>query len=176
MNDLSRPGSAWNAIFVLSLIAIGIIGWYAVHLPDTSGTALASAKRVRVATLNEAKYEASRRMAVDKMIVARRTWAVSPDLLGSQALGVLEGLAGKAHLTLADFRTDPPAQIGKITEVPIAVVVEGTFPDVMSFVDKLEDPESKLALTMLQVAASDPRSDKVSATLELAGFPAMEGE
>jgi hypothetical protein len=171
MRDLSkRPDAGWNIIFVLSLVAIGVIGGFYFHLRQRIPTGPSHGQTAQLAAIHQAIVKANAHLESDKKALKDHTWDISPDLLGSQTLGAMVDMADKSHLKLADFRTDPPLQVAHLTEVPMAVVVEGSFTDVMGLVSKLEDPKSKLAVTMLQVASSDVHSDRVTATVGLAGF------
>ena len=167
-----RSANGWDALFVLSLVAILAAGWFAFLRPHPSaGTADPSGG---LAGLTSETREIKDRASRAEQRVQARTWDASPAMFGSQILDSLNKLATASHLQLAGIRVGKPLRAASLTEVPLFVNVEGRFMDVMDMVRAIEMPDSKIAVDQLEISATS-NTDHVTATLSVTGFLRQEG-
>jgi len=160
--------TAWNAVFILSLAAIAIGAWYGFIQPKISSGPISPTNDL--SAIQNATRKVDQLTAADLSKVKGQTWDMTANALGSHTLETIAQLADKSHIQLSGFRLDKPVRMGRLTEVPFLATVQGGFPEVMSVVQSLEDPKSKLMVKLLQISAADAGSDRVSASIGLAGF------
>lgn len=169
MIDLKqKPETGWNVLLVLSLLSIPVAAVYGFAKPaePASGTKLRNDVR---------KAATATRLADDRADAARRnirsqTSDTDPATLATATLDRLTQLADKHKLQLTDFRSEKTADLPGMKQAPFTVIVDGRFPDVVDFVASLERPDSKLAVALLEIAASDKAPGRVTATLGLNGY------
>jgi hypothetical protein len=163
-----RVELGWDLLLVLSLIGIGAASWFAFLAPKPAAKPVVnSASTLKGIESETDKITASCASAEDH--IKERTWDLTVEVFGSQILDNLTNLSQKTHVQLAGFRIGKPIQAATLQEAPFVATVEGTFMDVMAFVSKLEQADSKVALSQLNIATGNG-SDHVSATLALTGF------
>lgn len=105
-----------------------------------------------------------------KEAIEQKLWSLDSEELGGAILSRLSLSAEKFHVQVVDFRIDKTIDVAGQTEAPFVAVTEGRFEDVMKLVDSIQDPGSKLALGLLQLATSDQGPGRVKATLGLTAF------
>jgi hypothetical protein len=169
MNDLRiKPATAWNLLLALSLIAILGTGWYRTRKAEAP-LALRDDER-SLATANARLSNLHDLQVAAMKTVTAKTWDISAEALGSKTLERLTKMAENCHVQLTNFRSEKSVAVASLEEAPFTVVIDGPYGDALKLVDKLEAPESKLAVTLLQVANSDTSPGAVTATIGLAGF------
>jgi hypothetical protein len=169
VNDIKlKPAFGWNLLFAVSLLAILGTIWYGFLRPTQPGQA--SSWKKTLDDLTAQSRTANDAAAADLAVVDNRTWDQSLDNLGSTVLGNLTRLAEKHKLQLSNFRTERPSGLANLSEAPFVLVVDGAFPDVLTFVQSVESPGNKLAVSLLQLSASDAVPGNVTATMGLSGF------
>jgi len=173
MSSIRQQNLVWNSLFVLAVLSILFTGWYGFLRPDKKPPALNTQSQISKLRKDADTVALKAHPAQHKLHIL--TWRMSAEELGSTTLAWLTDLADRNHLTISGFRTDRPKDIDPLKEVPFGLVVEGSFPNAMSFVAALEDRRSKLMVSLLQIASADPQSDRVTATIGLSGFVRPEG-
>jgi Tfp pilus assembly protein PilO len=98
---------------------------------------------------------------------ARLLWNVPAPQVGPQAMARVNVLAQKYGVNVVAFRPQRTSKIGTVTELPMAVSLEGPFPGIAGFLTDLEAPANRLAVTLVQVSAADGNSNLVNATVGL---------
>jgi hypothetical protein len=159
-----RAQALWNALFVASICAIlgaVIFLFVAPPLPQ----------EVRRLPTPQSDLEKATAMSANaKGRIESKLWDLDSQELGASVLSNLNGLAEKQHIQVADFRIEKPFDVAGQREAPFVVVLEGDFKAVMKVVASLEDPKSKLGISMLQMATSDKGTGAVKATVGLTAF------
>ncbi|HEY3781021.1 MAG TPA: hypothetical protein VGL56_08065 [Fimbriimonadaceae bacterium] len=163
----------WNVLFVLALLAILFTGWYGFLRSDRKP--LTVNVRDQIAKAHRDAEAVAKKAHHDQHRLHVLTWRMSAEELGSTTLDWLTGLAEGNHLVISGFKTDRPRDLDPLKEVPFGLVVEGTFPNTMNFLAALEEPRSKLMVSVLQLSSADPQTDRVTATIGLSGFIRPEG-
>lgn len=168
MNDIKiTPIVGWNLLFGASLVAIAITIWYGFLRPQPVG---ASSWKHTMDDVTSRTRNANNVADSNLVDVNRRTWDVDQQNLGSRILARLNGLAEKHQLQLSNFRTEHTTSLASLTNAPFVVVVDGSYPDLLAFVNGLESSDSRLAVNMVQITASDASPGNVTATLGLVGY------
>ncbi|AIE85988.1 hypothetical protein [Fimbriimonas ginsengisoli] len=169
MNDVDiKPATGWNILFGVSLLAIALSIWFGYMRPPEPGAELAWKRSLTKMTLasRKANDEADANFAP----VKEKMWSQTIDTLGSTVLDQLTRMSEEEKLQLSGFHTEKAIDVAGLKEAPFVLTVEGTFPQVIAFMKKLEGPQSKLAVNLLQISASDTAPGNVTATLGLVGF------
>lgn len=164
-----KPEHAWNVVSVVAIIAILVLFWMALHPPSST---VGNLKEVRKsqredrATADAAKEKATK----IESSLANLTWKGSADTVGPQALGTVTRLAQAAQVTATAFRPQRTQDDGGVPQMAFLVTIEGRYPNVMTFLRNIEKPESKMAVTLLQMASADASNDLVNTTVGLTAF------
>ncbi|HRF59465.1 MAG TPA: GspMb/PilO family protein [Fimbriimonadaceae bacterium] len=173
-----RDRSEWGVSLVVlaSLIAMaGTLAWMLlVPKPTTSG--LAKERRDREFKVRLATTEARERLIDVQNAIDRRVWPGDPDNVAPSALDRVSRLARRENLKLVALRPQRAETVQGMTMMPFTVTVEGTFPKAMSFVKSLEAPEHRMAVTLIQINATDGSSDAVTLTLGLTTYAPIRKE
>jgi hypothetical protein len=98
------------------------------------------------------------------------TWAGNLNQISTTALGKVTELAKTHKLSLDSFRPQRLGSIGDLPTQPYLVSVSGAFPDVVGLTKDIETKGTKLAVSMVQITASDQGSDKVTASIALVAY------
>lgn len=163
MIDLKdRPDVGWNVLFGVSAIAIAAALWFQFRFQ-------VPVSQVSEQSVTEQRNRPSR-TATEKLIAAHTWNDVSTDALAPAVLNYLSTLSEKNAVQLTSFRTDKTAQVATLDEAPFVAIVEGGFPDVLAFAHALEASNSKLAVNLIELSASDAAPGHVTATFGLLGF------
>lgn len=175
MKDIKlRPGSAWDAILVISLLSLLFSAWLIYSAPKPTAKKTNNTRTSWELLQKETvKLEASLTEAEDR--IKDRTWDVTAEIFGSRVLDQLTHEADKNHLQLSGFRVGKPIVASILLEAPFTVIIKGSFMDVVKFLGGLEDPDSKIAVSQLRIV-SDGAADHVTATLGLTGFLSVGGK
>jgi hypothetical protein len=156
----------WNALFLASILAIlGAIGFF-LFGPRTSPVTFPTAPLAddqHLSKIADVTNHAKKR-------IESKLWDLNSQELGASVLSELNGTAEKDHVQVSDFRIEKTTEVGEQREAPFVVVLDGDFKDVMKMLGTLESPDSKLALSMLQMATSDTGPGFIKATVGLTAF------
>lgn len=169
MIDLKqKPELGWNLLLALSLATILGAAWYGFVDPIEKGSSLGPRNDLSVVNATTRKAQEQSTAALSE--IRAKTWDTELRTLESGTLDRLTLLATKHKLQLTGFRTDRPREVAGMAEAPFVVVVEGAYPDVLAFSQRLEEPASKLVPELLQFSASDTTPGRVTATIGLIAF------
>ncbi len=163
---------------LVSYIAIFLcFGLLAVHLAlPVPNPGLNSKKHQK----EEVQLKAKTARALSDVTSARTEirsylWPGQADEIGPQAMTTFDNLAKQNNVTVQAFRPQKSVSIGDVTRYPYSIIVQGAYPKILMIFKSLRSPESKLALTSVQISASDGASDQVTATLGLSAFASDQG-
>lgn len=101
-------------------------------------------------------------------------WSGDPDEISAQAMAFATKMANAQNLNVVAFRPQRTQTNGHLMMLPYQLSVNGSFPDLIHFLQAMETKGTKLAVNVVQVASSDGASDHVSATVGLVAY--REGE
>ena len=168
INLKDRPDVGWNFLLGLSLAVCGLAAAALFYQAPPDPNLVVGRAELKHVTARV--HDRRSRLDSSGRAVKESQWSEGAATIGSSVLNSLAKLADSSHVQLGGFRTDKAVQASLIQQVPFIAVVEGAFPDVMGFVARVERPESKLALNLLQIASSDSKSGNVTATLGIVAF------
>ena len=153
-----------NAIFTLSVLLL-VPGVLLLAMPQKS---VALVLRTRSTDLKTDKAELEIQAARDA--IRNKCWNLDSDELGGAVLNYLSVSAEKHHVQISDFRSEKSKWMAGQKLSPFLVVIDGDFKNLMELVRGLQDPGSRLAISMLQVATSDQGPGQAKATIGLSAF------
>jgi hypothetical protein len=163
-----RPEAGWNLLLAIALIvAVGSIAALLYWKPPDEALLK---RKSDLAHITARVHDRNARLKTSAEAVRRGQWKEGSAMIGAAVLNSLSKAADSCHVQLGGFRSDKAASSALLQQVPFVAVVDGAFPDVMAFVQKVEAPSSKLALNLLQVTSSDAKAGSVTATLGIVAF------
>lgn len=169
MSVPSRQAKAMKIALILSAIAFAIAVAVFAMPKATEGSANSALAR-QLSTIRAETQAAIAESAGLSLANSSRLWAGDAQQVGSRSLDMLSRVARALKIKLVAFRPQRPVESEGLVQVPFLVIVEGSYPAVVSFVSTLEQPATKLALGSVQVTSSDASSDKVTASIVLLAF------
>jgi len=168
INLKDRPDVGWNFLLAVSLLVCVVAAAALFYRLPPDSRLLDSRAELRHVTTRV--HDRLSRADMSDQEVKKSQWREGAATIGSAVLNSLAKLADSSHVQLGAFRTDKVVQASLVQKVPFIAVVEGAFTDVMGFVAKVERPDSKLAVNLLQIASSDSKGGNVTATLGIVAF------
>jgi Tfp pilus assembly protein PilO len=102
--------------------------------------------------------------------IAAKVWPLPTQEVGPAALARATEFAGRRNVKLSAFRPQRQQEVDGLSMLPFSMVVEGRYPQVLEFVQELENPASRLSVVLVQVAGADGATDTVTATIGVAAF------
>lgn len=173
---LSGPGSdytRWTLVAMVLCVAVCTYHFLA-PMPD-----------VRVATKKKAqeqiKLHEELRKFRDEVKAGRdatekRLWAEDADQLGASVMGVVDTIANEMQVKVQAFRPQRTISTSGLTRYPYLVVLTGSFPKIATIMERIADPETKIAVTSVQISAADGVSDTVTASIGVSAFSETKKE
>jgi Tfp pilus assembly protein PilO len=170
MNLGDKQQSVPTALFALSAVVLtgALIYIFTVPVKTTQGLGASEKKSERDAmkTIETATNDQTEK----QKIVDSMTYAGSQQDIQAAALSQVAKLTAAHKIKLIGFRPQRPIDAGNLTELPIQINVDGPFTNVVEFSHDLSASGTKLVVNLVQMAASDPSSDNVTANINIAGF------
>lgn len=157
-------------------IAIGLAGLALVGLlvtialapkPGPIGT---KATQNKVLAIQIRKSSAEKNQAVIDSANAKLTWNVPEQQVGGMALAKVSEFTRKSGLKLVSFRPQRKQANTNLIQLPYLATVDGTYLQVVQLARLIEQPESRLALTQVQIASADSDSDHVTASVAVVAY------
>ena len=100
----------------------------------------------------------------------RSLWSIDSEGIKARTLDTVSRLAKVHGLKMSSFRPQRLEETAALVRSPFMVLLEGSYPQVLSFLNSIENPASKLAVDSVQLTAVDAASDKVNATIGVIAF------
>ncbi|MBS1724090.1 MAG: type 4a pilus biogenesis protein PilO [Armatimonadetes bacterium] len=124
---------------------------------------------------DEFKIELETRDSENRLKLAREermsmVWTDPVSQIGPKALDTISRLANLHKLKLVALRPQRTDTVEEMTEIPMLVTVEGPYLAVSQFLNDLEKPETRLAVTLVQFSSMDGSTDSVSMTAGCTAF------
>lgn len=171
MLDLrNRDNLGPNIAIIASVVVLAATLAAMLFLPKPTTQGLDSERRNREFAIKLDTQKAEKRLEEVRSAIEEKAWLVQVSEVGPTALDTVTRAAERRGLRLVAMRPQRTVQIAELTQAPFVVTVEGAFPAVMAFVRDLEAPETKMAISLIQLGAMDGVSDNVSLTLGLKAY------
>ncbi len=167
MNFGRRSSERLLTAIPLAAAALFIVGLVMAVRPKDASTAQSSDLMKREA---EARAETARlkgRLSESSALVKALTWVGEAEQIETEAARRVTALARESGLKMVAFRPQRPTESGGLIQQPYVISLEGRFPAVVRFAARLGTPETRLPVTVLQVASSDAATDSVTASVEV---------
>jgi Tfp pilus assembly protein PilO len=160
--------AAFFAIVAI-LVMIGTLVWMVfVPLPTEQGIARGRTRTENKlkADIAKAQLDASKAQAEINPLL----WTGTVEEVGPQALAKVTQLSKTHRLKLVAFRPQKSVDVPGVTQLPFSITTQGAYLDTMQLVKELETPTSKLAVSLVQVAAADAYTDSVLGTINIVAY------
>jgi Tfp pilus assembly protein PilO len=156
----------WGAISaVVALVAIAAYDQIAPP-PGSAGVVTSKSK----AELEKDKKEAMGKLAESEKTVNALTWQVSRDEVDPTAMAWVSQRARQNFVEVSAFRPQRSVDAEGLDQLNYLVTAEGSYLNVMQFIQELEGQDSHLAIKALQLASINGASDTVRATVALVAY------
>ena len=169
-DDDLRPGSILLITATVGL-ALGLV--FAVWLQYGKGfstTQAIKAERLKQRTAREALKNANDRQETANEDLDGVLWKTSAEEATRLTHLQITKLSDQNKLKLVAFRPLRNAESDKIVQMPWQVLVEGSYPSVLAFEHDIERTAPKVSVNLVQLAADQEGTDKVTATVGLVGY------
>lgn len=161
---------ATNALMYIGIACLaGLLGVILlVKKPDTSEI---QAKRDKeIFAIRQKTKDAEEQLSLAQNTIRMQTWTLPEPQVGPTALAQVTALVKQNGLNLISFRPQRRNEDGKFVQLPFLLTIEGSYPKVVNLLKALEKPQTKLAVTLAQVASSDAASDAVTGSIGLVAY------
>ncbi len=171
MSRLSRHfQTPWAWLSLVSVLALfGMASWLFLAPPESPSEMIARNDR-RLRELQADTQTAKARVQTAEQALKLRVWETDAESIAPSALNVVTQAVDGHRLRLGGFRPQRPADAEGLQQVGFTASVEGSYPDVLKLARTLEGSDNKLCVNMLQIAAADESSDRVTASIGLTAF------
>jgi hypothetical protein len=156
----------------ISIVAIIILAaslvWMLTPVPsrnDVNSGRLGQVRRYQAETAGLIKQAAEAQAKIDPLL-----WSGTSEEIGPKALASVTKLAKARKIRILAFRPQKPIDMGGLTQIPFSLSIDGTYPNTMQLVKDLETTDAKLAVSLVQVAASDGATDQVTASINVVAY------
>jgi Tfp pilus assembly protein PilO len=152
----------------VALLAVALAVVLFVPRPTTNGLA----GRLQRDTLRAqiAIKDAKKSSADAEARVKETTWTGDPKQIPPAALAKVSTLATQRGLKLVAFRPQRTNEAGVFRQLPFLVTVEGPYPSITKFCQDIDQPSSRLAVDLIQIASADAASNAVTASVGLVAY------
>ncbi len=166
----SKADTGASIAILSAVLVLAGTGLFMLFLkpPDTEGV-VAGKTRSR----NDLEKQVDRLESDKKKLntqISGQVWTEPLEEIGPTALKSITTFAQSQSLKLMGFRPQKTVEVNGLTQVPFIISVEGTYPNVVKFTRQLEASSLKMGTNLVQVSATDPNSDLVSATIGVVAY------
>jgi len=160
---------ASKALIIIALIAL--LAGLAMYLRPNKPTALTETQKLKQVDLANKDIETEESLLdYRRKQVSAFTWRQKQEEIGPLALAGISKLVRNHGLKLITFRPQKAEQEKDVTRIPFLMALEGSYSDVVAFTKDLENPQSKLAVNMVQLNSSDGVTDQVNAAINVVAY------
>jgi Tfp pilus assembly protein PilO len=159
-----------SSLFVggIVLLSASLVMFLFVHPPTTKG--IQGKKLAKLRQASNAIDTANERIDVIKQVFEKTKWKEKPDLITGNVLSIVRAATAKASVKLISFRPQRTVETTDLLQLPYVLAVDGSFPNVVKFVQSIEESDSKLAVSSFQLASAEGTSDFVTASVGLVAY------
>ncbi len=163
-----------NIVIIAAGVAMLGITLFDVFAPKPKVQVQQAARVTNANKIRHETYAAKEKAKSEEAFMATRVWTEDVEQIGPKVLSRATEVAKGQGLTVSAFRPQRIVEDGTIMRVPFVLMISGTYPQVAKFVQTIEKPEGKVAVTLVQVSSSDGVSDSVTATIGLMALRDMK--
>jgi Tfp pilus assembly protein PilO len=159
-----------NGLIVTSLLVVVALAIFMKVSPAPTVEGLAKAKQL---SRNKVDQEIALAKAQNRQLTASidaHTWPIPADQVGPQALAKVTALAKSHNVKLVAFRPQKQNDAEGLIQLPFLILVDGQFTSVMQFMKDLDKTDTKLAVSLVQMASADEATDRVTASVGAAAY------
>ena len=159
-----------SSLFVggIVLLTASLVMFLFVHPPTTKG--IQGKKLAKLRQASNAIDTANERIDIIEQVFEKTKWKEKPDLITGNVLSIVRAATGKASVKLISFRPQRTVETTDLLQLPYVLAVDGSFPNVVKFVQSIEESDAKLAVSSFQLASAEGTSDFVTASVGLVAY------
>ncbi len=159
-----------SGLFVggIALLVGALVMLAFVKPPSAKG--IQGKKLAKLRQASNAIDTANERIAVIEQVFEKTKWTEKPDLITGEVLSIVRNATGKASVKLISFRPQRSVETTDLLQLPYVIAVDGSFPNVVKFVQSIEESDAKLAVSSFQLASAEGTSDFVTASIGLVAY------
>jgi Tfp pilus assembly protein PilO len=166
--DRGDPITSFVTLASVVVLTGATVAGLVLPMPTTQGIAGERSRREFRAQLDTQRAHKSLEGAQE--LLSSRVWSVPVAHIGPTALQRVTKLAQARQLKLTAMRPQRGGDVADLTQLPFIITVEGPFPQALGFVNDIQAPANRMAVSSLQIAAQDGVSDNVTLTVVLSAF------
>jgi Tfp pilus assembly protein PilO len=159
-----------TGILALALVVTLATGVYMLAVPIPTTGPIAAKEQKDAAALKVTAIKAKQNVQDKDKLVANYAFSGRREDAESNTMAEVTKLTLQRKVKLLGFRPQRGIDAGALTQLPFLVSVSGKFTDVLGFTHDLEANGSKLSVNNVQLAASDPSTDDVTANINVVGY------
>lgn len=161
---------------VSGLVALAAVALYDGLAPRAPAESLPAAIKVREQRQARDVELARKDLKKFEETVASDTWTKSGDEFGPFLMREVGGWARKTGVGMVSVRPQKTERTEFAIQFNYLLTMEGSFPNLVKFVEEFETPESVLSVRTLQVTSADAETDKVRASIGVVAYAPIGGE
>lgn len=150
----------WTAavlILVCTLLFILIVR------PPTAEAAVKAANS-QVDSIKSNAKASNDQIVMMQAAISKHDWQMSSDELMPKAMSQTSTAAAQAGVSMASFRPGKPGVVGNAELIPISITADGLFPNIVSFLRKLEALK-KISVASIQISELGNGNGQVQAII-----------
>lgn len=166
--------STWNAVLWASVaLMIGSLA-FAQFYPSPRPKKTSTRKKIEIANTHSEIKKIRAQAVQDEELSSKYFWPGDAKRAEAEAMAMVTRIAKSHDVGLGAFRPQKTTEDSGLRRLPFSVSLEGTFTDVAKFLQELETPANRLAVRLVQISASDGKTNHVAASLGLIAFQKIE--
>lgn len=157
----------WNLVIGFSVLLFAATLAFDLLVPKPSKQQAYAAHLSKKSDIEIETLQAKRKLEEAQTVLETYTFQGHPETVTPKILEQVSAIARNHNIAIKSFRPQKTDAEEGIARLPFVVLVEGTYPNLVSFVKALDEPSVLLGVNLLQVSAADGETDRVNATLGL---------
>lgn len=174
INLRAKDEMGTNVAMIAALVALAGTLAFILFVPPPSAAGISKQEIEQKGRILDDIGVSKKTLAASQAKVSARTWKGGAQQVGPGALQAMTTLAKSHSVKLSGFRPQRTTLVSGLELLPYTVVAEGSFVNVLRFVKAIEDPNTKLAVTLAQLNSADANSDQVTATIGITAYRVNE--
>lgn len=167
---LSGPGSNYTKWTLIAMVLCVLVCGYHFLAPMPDVKVASKKKALEQTKLHEELRKFRDEVKVGRKVTEQRLWVEDADQLGASVMSVVDTIASEQQVKVQAFRPQRTVSNSGLIRYPYLVVVTGSFPRIATMMERIAEPETKIAVTSVQISATDGVSDIVTASLGVSAF------
>ena len=162
-----------KALIGIAVAVTVVIG--GTMLADSLGAAGSTDRKIRQLQTDRRDKETAAKRLVENVKrmepqVDALAWDVTPDQLRQEIVRRVLSVSQTAGVTVVNYRPLKPRPLDVLTEVSVDYNLTGTLPNLVKMLYPLQQPNSRLSVDRIRIAATNTESDVLNVALTVSGY------